>query len=582
MRPGCISVLLITCLLAAHGARADQRPIVAVFGIQDNSKRLKRKLVKSLTVYLGNLLGKGGIYQIVAPGDIRRAMREQVKDAKRSECFEQKCQIEIGRELAANKTLSTTIDRIGNVCMVGTRLYDLERMATDITATAEGPCTPAGLMKAVKQAAAEIRAFGGGATEPDYDLPPPGDEDPEPSPPPSGDREYARALNKAWARLGRSVRRGTTEQKLEQYQKFLTDFPVDNPHSGKVQKSIDALEARLEKEETARREAGEKKAALEAKRARAREIQQAYDRTKQTSGGASEQLRAWESFATDYPDDNPYLKTARRKINSIEAQAEAEAREAAKQVPEGMVSVPAGEFWMGCNDKVDQKCEDDEKPGRKVHLDAFLIDKTEVTVEQYARCEQAGGCSRAHRDDGECYVYSGGEWKKGVLPDSFRGRKQPVVCVDWSQAKHYCKWAGKRLPTEAEWEKAARGMDGRKYPWGNQEASCLYAVMNDGGKGCGKDRTWPVCSKQRGNSSYGLCDMTGNVYEWVSDWYGKDYYSGGPRRNPSGPGSGNSRVVRGGSWYSVPSRGRAANRAGDTPDNRSGYIGFRCARPAVR
>ena len=254
------------------------------------------------------------------------------------------------------------------------------------------------------------------------------------------------------------------------------------------------------------------------------------------------------------------------------------AREAAKRVAEGMVMVAAGEFWMGCNPKVDSDCEADEKPGRKVYLDAYLIDKTEVTVEQYGRCVQAGGCKKPKT--GKYY-----NWGK-----SGRGR-HPINGVDWNDAKSYCKWTGKRLPTEAEWEKAARGADGRKYPWGKQKASCRYAVMDDKSTkgsagdetdGCGEDRTWAVCSKENGNSPYGLCDMAGNVWEWVEDWYGKDYYSGGPRRNPGGPGSGGERVLRGGSWLSSTYGVRASNRYRDVPGTRDYYLGFRCVRPAAR
>ena len=282
-------------------------------------------------------------------------------------------------------------------------------------------------------------------------------------------------------------------------------------------------------------------------------------------------------------DDNPYLKTARRKVKTLGRRAAAEAREAAKRVPEGMVMVSAGEFWMGCNPEVDSECDADEKSGRKVYLDAYLIDKTEVTVEQYGRCLRAGKCKKP-------MIGTYFNWGK-----SGSGR-HPINGVDWNDAKSYCKWVDKRLPTEAEWEKAARGRDGRKYPWGNQKASCSYAVMDDrstkgsvgsetdgcGTDGCGEDRTWAVCSKERGNSPYGLCDMAGNVWEWVDDWYGKDYYSGGPRRNPGGPGSGKYRVLRGGSWSDFTFSMRASDRYGVTPGTRSSVLGFRCARSAAR
>jgi formylglycine-generating enzyme required for sulfatase activity len=145
-----------------------------------------------------------------------------------------------------------------------------------------------------------------------------------------------------------------------------------------------------------------------------------------------------------------------------------------------VVLIPAGDFWMGCNPKVDSRCKRHEKPGRIVHLDAYRIDKTEVTLEQFEKCVQAGSCQepKAAR---HC------NWGKP-------GReKHPVNCVDWFQAKAYCEWMGKRLPTEAEWEKAARGQDGRMYPWGSESASCEYILTTGrGGWGCGKKSTWPV------------------------------------------------------------------------------------------
>ncbi len=245
-----------------------------------------------------------------------------------------------------------------------------------------------------------------------------------------------------------------------------------------------------------------------------------------------------------------------------------------------MVKVYAGDFMMGCNSRVDSLCDTDEKPYHKVYLDAFYIDKYEVTVEEYGECVHSGKCSqpRSRSDNKNCnWGYSG------------RGN-HPINCVDWNQAKAYCEYAGKRLPTEAEWEKAARGTDGRKYPWGNEKASrnyavmddgCDYAVMVDGGNNsCGKVRTWPVGSKPKGASPYGAMDMAGNVYEWTADWHDSKYYSSSPNRNPTGPSSGLVRVVRGGSWFLTFSLLRSSARDYSGPGyGIYGYgVGFRCAR----
>jgi eukaryotic-like serine/threonine-protein kinase len=224
-----------------------------------------------------------------------------------------------------------------------------------------------------------------------------------------------------------------------------------------------------------------------------------------------------------------------------------------------MVYVPAGEFTMGSSEG-----DSDEAPVHKVTLDAYYIDKYEVTNAQYQQCVQAGACDQSYCADDSTY----------------NGAQQPVVGVTWYDANDYCQWAGARLPTEAEWEKAARGMGGWTYPWGNETATCDYAVMDDGsGNGCGRgNAAWDVGSKPAGASPYGALDMAGNVWEWVADWYDSNYYDSSPRENPTGPSDGSYRVLRGGSWLSSDYYVRAANRSNAYPVNRGSYVGFRCAR----
>ena len=210
---------------------------------------------------------------------------------------------------------------------------------------------------------------------------------------------------------------------------------------------------------------------------------------------------------------------------------------------------------MGCNDRVDNECEDNEKPYHKVYLDAFCSDKFEVTQGDYDPCVSAGKC----RDNNK---YEG-----------FTGNRQPVVGVDWNDAESYCEWAGKRLPTEAQWEKAARGTDGRKYPWGNQTISCSLANYLD----CKKGKTVEVGGYASGASPYGALDMMGNVWEWAADLYDQGDYSSSPERNPTGASSGTYRVLRGGSWNSCVGCGRASHRGYDGPADRTFDLGFRCA-----
>ena len=238
------------------------------------------------------------------------------------------------------------------------------------------------------------------------------------------------------------------------------------------------------------------------------------------------------------------------------------------------VRLAAGAFSMGSTEG-----SDDEKPVHTVRLDAFEMSKSEVTVGQYRECVKAGKCSEHHlrgyewpgqiefTKDSRC------NWSHGDRTD------HPINCVDWSQATSFCAWAGGRLPTEAEWEYAARsGGKSRTYPWGDEKATCSRAVMDDGGNGCGEGGAWPVCSKPRGNTTQGLCDMAGNVWEWASDWYSSDYYGSSPARAPRGPKSGSFRVLRGGSWLFPAGPLRAADRGGHSPGYRYTYLGFRCVR----
>ena len=218
------------------------------------------------------------------------------------------------------------------------------------------------------------------------------------------------------------------------------------------------------------------------------------------------------------------------------------------------VYIPSGEFLMGSTDS-DSEAEPWEKPQHKVYLDGYWMDKTEVTNAMYQKCMDGRSCEKP-----SCDYYS----------DSQKSN-HPVVCVNWNQAQAYCKWAGGRLPSEAQWEKAARGTDGRKYPWGDQSPTCSLANID----GCGGD-TKVVGSFADGASPYGIMDMSGNVWEWVNDRYGENYYQSSPQKNPTGPDSGTDRVLRGGSWGSESRYLRAAYRFRDSPNNWYYYHGFRC------
>ena len=238
-----------------------------------------------------------------------------------------------------------------------------------------------------------------------------------------------------------------------------------------------------------------------------------------------------------------------------------------------MVSV-AADLFRGCNTVEDGNCFSDEYPYCQLRLSAFHIDTHEVTTGEYRACVQAGGCLDTNLafDPSFCnYAYTGRD-------------DHPINCVDYAQARAYCLLAGKELPTEAQWEKAARGPNGGIYPWGNNPVpSCTHAVMNNGAlTGCGEGSTSPVGSRPLGISPYGALDMSGNVYEWTQDWWSDAYYTSAPESDPMGPSNIDGdliyRVLRGGSWSnSDPAKFRSSSRFVNSPTARSFNLGFRCA-----
>ena len=233
-----------------------------------------------------------------------------------------------------------------------------------------------------------------------------------------------------------------------------------------------------------------------------------------------------------------------------------------------MVLIPAGPFLMG----VPQGARDggiDEYPNHNVELDAYYIDAYEVTTGLYERFMRATGHrGPSHRTDPSKNV-----WPGGALPAALASL--PVVNVDWFDARAYCQWAGKRLPTEAEWEKAARGADDRRFPWGNVEPTRQHLNFNRSWQGA--TTFAPVGMYEKGKSPYGVYDMAGNVWEWVADWYDAGYYSRSPCCNPVGPATGTRRVIRSSGWHVETPQVRIFTRVASAPLDRNHSTGFRCA-----
>ncbi|MBZ0306100.1 MAG: formylglycine-generating enzyme family protein, partial [Anaerolineae bacterium] len=251
------------------------------------------------------------------------------------------------------------------------------------------------------------------------------------------------------------------------------------------------------------------------------------------------------------------------------------------------VWVPAGCFMMGSDPAVDPDAQSDEQPQHEVCLtEGYWIDQYEVTNAAYQVFMEDGGY-----ENPDWWSEAGWQWKEEnnissplcFENENLNAPQQPVVCVTWYEAEAYAHWREGSLPTEAQWAYAARGTDGRIYPWGNEWDGTR---LNFCDKNCGYDYrdesyddgyvyTEPVGSYEAGKSWVGAYDLAGNVWEWAADRYSADYYAGSPRENPAGPESGNTRVIRGGSWYANQDDSRVSARDDFNPLYRYNFVGFR-------
>jgi hypothetical protein len=428
-------------LLAFVGlSQAQDRPIVAVFDLEVKGTALDVGTIDRLTDYLGSLMARQG-YQVVPRSQLRERL-VGARTASYKDCFDQSCQIEIGKELAAQKTLACQVLKLGKSCKVTVNLFDLKKSASEGAGTASGECGEDEVVASLEEAVKDL--FGGQA--------------------------------------------GAEAAPAE-------------PQPRKLGYAELAVQAAAEEEQ---RRADLKKAWQEV-------THLAFDRVTPHAARAV----VLRKFLQDYSSNNPHEHEAREYLAKLERGWEPE-----PLAPEWITSRPVG----------------------------IEFSKSEVTVAQYRACVQADKCSPPD---------TGGKCNWGVV-----GKEaHPANCVNWNQATAFCAWAGGRLPTEKEWFAEASDGGKRRYPWGDQEVSCERAIWNQGGSGCGQGGTWTVCSKPAGNSVSGLCDLSGNVWEWTSS------------------AKGNALMLRGGSWsYGSPANLRASGRDRDVPTRRSDDIGFRCAR----
>jgi formylglycine-generating enzyme len=236
-----------------------------------------------------------------------------------------------------------------------------------------------------------------------------------------------------------------------------------------------------------------------------------------------------------------------------------------------MVLIPEGSFPMGVPHG-DRDGGRDEYPRHDVFVNGFYIDKFELTNSRYLEFVKATN----HRVPQNPKNATRNLWEGETITESLADR--PVVNVDWADAQAYCQWAGKRLPTEAEWEKAAKGTADRRFPWGNVEPTNKHLNFNQ--QWIGEKTLMPVGSYELGKSPFGVYDMAGNVWEWVNDWYDAKYYEKSPAKNPTGPESGTKRVLRGSGWQNETPTVRIFTRVDSDPTIRNESTGFRCAMDA--
>jgi formylglycine-generating enzyme required for sulfatase activity len=259
---------------------------------------------------------------------------------------------------------------------------------------------------------------------------------------------------------------------------------------------------------------------------------------------------------TKEPDETNRLTGGLKPLQQVQHDELTKLTQQGIDPPKGMLLIPEGEFLRGSEHGLP-----DARPLRPIYLSGFWIDQFEVTNDQYRQCVQAEVCSipkdQEVFDDAELGTY-------------------PVSNVTWFQARTYCHWKGQRLPTEAEWEKAARGIDGRRYPWGD-EAALAHALLKTNDPDRKRHGIFPVGSLPDTASPYGVGDLAGNVWEWVRDWYAEDYYAMASTRNPQGPIHGTFRVLRGGDWSQSPLELQTTYRGWDEMTYWGPMLGFRCA-----
>ena len=578
MKRVCVTLAVMASVMLAGGMAEAKKPIVAVFNIEFQRVRMNSQVQDALRDYIETKLTSSGAYRVVPPGQLKKALSQQ-KVKSFQQCYKSSCQIKIGEELSADRTLSTRVTRIGGACVVSMKLYHLKSMTTAKGDTAEGPCGERGIMASIRKVLAKLKAGGGS----------PGTGGPGPAA--DGPSVSGGAVTSALGRLIVRVRPMSSRVRVTGPGNFSSTGGSNWERASLKPGTYQVLAGAPGYTRTTRSVtigADDLKTltiTLERPGTLVVTGQPAGARVEISGPGGFSVIKGLPVTVGGAPRGTYQVKVTRAGYRAVERVVVVSpgkrasltvtlVKSAGGAAGISWVSIPGGSFSMGSHSGAMG-----ERPVHQVVLQAFSMMKTEVTVRQYRRCVRAGSCNAHHL---EGYEWPGQPFTRDkdcnwVKPGH---GAHPINCVDWNQARTFCRWAGGRLPSEAQWEFAARSRGrGWKYPWGNGTATCSRAVMGQRGGGCSMYRTWPVCSKTAGNTIQGVCDMAGNVWEWTEDcWH--DSYNGAPSDGRAWKRScmGSFRVRRGGGWRSNGGRLRTTGRNRSPASYRRVGVGLRCVR----
>ncbi len=536
---GVVVALVLVPVMVATAAK--KKPKVAVMEIEDRSKKFDADTMANATDIFRSELSATQRFVVIDKTSQQAKMKEAIKAGKKEsfeKCQGRNCEIPLGQTLAADNILKATVSCLGKRCTLAAEMISIAKEATVAGATGEFDGTPEGMLPAIKKVVGEMADTAGG----DYNV-------------------EELDVKTLYEQAQEADRNGTDEpEKAIEAWKKVEEIDTNNPY--KTLAKTKAREWQTYINQKAELEKGHDEDV-------GRLIMTLPDKSVGFEVKKKSLLAFKEKYSKVY-GENDYqtvlMAVADQKLRQrLEKAMLPGTADEADNPDLDMVTIPAGTFTMGCTG---DDCSDDCENKHKVSLNEFKMDKYEVTIEKYRTCVDAGKCP-APADFKDC------NWAAQTKED------HPVNCVSWQDADAFCKWQGKRLPTEAEREKAARGEKSLVYPWGDQVAECRFVVMDMGTPGCQKNGTHDIKAKDRGQSPYGLFNMIGNVAEWVTDWYDDDIYPSGERKNPVCT-SGNKKqekVFRGGSWKtSVQAKLKCYSRDKLPMTQKNPEIGFRCAK----